>query len=201
ENLNRSRRFKMKHVLILAGLIGGVFFPGCTRNENPNAVTENRGENAFTAVADLQAKSGSKVSGTVAFNLKPEGLVVTARVENATPGKHGFHIHEKGDCSAADGSSAGGHYNPTDKSHGGPSAASHHVGDMGNITVNADGTGSLKETLKTENFSDWEDLIGRAVVLHGGTDDLVSQPSGNAGDRVACGVIQKGPLETSNASE
>lgn len=143
------------------------------------------------AMADLQSASGSNITGTATFSAQPNGSVqVVARVEGAEPGMHGFHIHETGDCSAADFSSAGDHFNPTGMPHGGPTDADHHAGDLGNIEIGADGTGSLdlsSDMLSLANGAD--SIIGKAVILHSGEDDLESQPSGDAGDRLACGVI------------
>lgn len=142
------------------------------------------------AEATLAPKSGSKVLGTVLFNRGPNGLHVVASVTGATPGRHGIHIHENGDCSAPDASSAGGHFNPTGAPHAGPNAPARHVGDMGNITVKKDGTGYLTVDIPAvTGFTNWDEIIGKSVVLHAKGDDLKSQPAGAAGDRIACGVI------------
>jgi len=150
------------------------------------------------ASAVLDAKSGSKVSGTVMFSNTPQGIQIMASVTGAKPGKHGFHIHENGDCSALDASSAGDHYNPASAKHAGPNAAQRHVGDLGNITVKKNGTGVLKRNIpKVEGFTNWQEIIGKSVVMHAKADDLKSQPSGNAGPRVACGIIVAVPDKAS----
>jgi Cu-Zn family superoxide dismutase len=144
-----------------------------------------------TASANLESRSGSTVTGTATFTEGDEKVTVKLDVAGATPGKHGVHIHENGDCSAPDATSAGGHWNPSGVNHGAPEASPHHAGDMGNITVGADGKGTL--TLSSE---DWQlgtgaanDVVGKAVIIHAAEDDLTTQPTGNSGGRVACGVI------------
>ncbi|HET9236571.1 MAG TPA: superoxide dismutase family protein [Oligoflexus sp.] len=153
------------------------------------------------AEATLAPKSGSKLSGTVIFSRVQNAVQVIASITGGTPGKHGIHIHEKGDCSAADASSAGGHFNPTGAPHAGPTAQARHVGDLGNITVKGDGVGYLTLDVPNVNgFTDWNSIIGKAVVVHAKVDDEKSQPAGAAGDRIACGVIQgvtaQGPSQT-----
>ncbi|MFP4071997.1 MAG: superoxide dismutase family protein, partial [Desulfovibrionales bacterium] len=109
--------------------------------------------------------------------------------QGLTPGKHGFHIHEYGDCSASDATSAGGHYNPTDMPHAGPDAAKRHVGDLGNVT--ADDSGRVSENFLDPviSLNGPHSLVGLSVVVHEGADDFTSQPSGDAGPRVGCGVV------------
>lgn len=144
--------------------------------------------------AKLEAKSGSKAAGTVTFTKEKDGIRVTANVTGVSVGKHGFHIHERGDCSAPDASSAGGHFNPGGAGHGDPKSKDRHAGDMGNIDINKDGKGSL--TLKVSDpkaFSAWSEIGGKAVILHEKADDLKTQPTGDAGGRIACGVIELSP--------
>ena len=115
---------------------------------------------------------------------------VVVDLTGVPPGVHGFHIHEKGDC-GNNGANAGGHFNPTGMVHGAPDAVSHHAGDFGNVTADANGEVHTRFTTHsislTEGFS--SSAIGHAVVLHEKADDLISQPSGNAGARIACGVV------------
>lgn len=145
------------------------------------------------AKAELKPASGSETIGMVYFGKTQEGdLRVNAWVKNAAPGPHGIHVHEKGDCSAPDASSAGGHFNPLKAPHAGPGAPAHHAGDLGNLTVQKAGAGILRETVTgvdAKAFGGWEALIGKSVIVHGGPDDLKSQPSGNSGNRIACAVI------------
>jgi superoxide dismutase, Cu-Zn family len=139
---------------------------------------------------DVKPTQGSNVSATLTVVPMGKGVHFRGTVSGLTPGKHGFHIHEKGDCSAPDGSSAGGHFNPDQKPHGALDAAEHHAGDLGNIEAAADGTAKIDMhvnglTLGTEPNS----VKGKAIIIHGGADDFTTQPTGNAGGRLACGVI------------
>lgn len=145
------------------------------------------------ATANLESKSSSTVTGTASFKEDGDKVTLTLTVSGATAGTHGAHIHETGDCSAADATSAGGHWNPTTHNHGDPSASEHHLGDLGNITIGQDGKGTLTMTMADWKIGDGTagDVVGKAVVIHSGTDDLTSQPSGASGSRVACGVITK----------
>lgn len=141
------------------------------------------------AVAILSPASGSQVHGTVTFEKVGHGMRVITDLEGLTPGQHGFHIHEYGDCSNSDATSAGGHFNPMHMSHGAPSDKSHHEGDLGNLTAGADGKAHLDWTDPMLSFMGPESILGRSVIVHANADDLKSQPAGNAGPRVACGVI------------
>jgi Cu-Zn family superoxide dismutase len=145
---------------------------------------------ATSATAALTGREGSSVRGTVSFHGMGGGVHIEARVEGAPPGSHGFHLHETGDCSAADFSSAGGHFNPDAVAHGAPDAAVHHAGDLGNIEVGADGVGTLSVHVMNLSIAEGPHaVVGRAVVLHDNPDDYTTQPTGNAGGRLACGVI------------
>jgi Cu-Zn family superoxide dismutase len=133
---------------------------------------------------------GSKVAGTLRVEQRSDGVWITGDVSGLTPGKHGFHIHERGDCSAADGSSAGPHFAPASKTHGDPMAPEHHAGDLGNIEADADGTVTIAYLAKDVTLKGNNAIDGRALVIHGGEDDLKTQPSGNSGTPVACGVVK-----------
>jgi Cu-Zn family superoxide dismutase len=142
------------------------------------------------AIAVLHPTAGNKVSGTVTFTPVADGVQVHAEISGLTPGKHGFHVHEFGDCSAADASSAGAHFNPKNQPHAGPDAIARHEGDMGNVEADASGNAKLdyvdhEISLTTDSRS----IIGRSVVVHAKPDDLKTQPSGDSGARIACGVI------------
>ena len=141
------------------------------------------------AIAVVMATAGNSVSGEITFQATDQGIRVTGRLEGLTPGEHGFHIHQYGDCSAPDGSSAGGHFNPANSAHASPTSAERHVGDLGNITADEHGIVELDMVDSQLAFSGPNSIIGRAVVVHGGPDDFTSQPSGAAGPRVGCGVI------------
>jgi Cu-Zn family superoxide dismutase len=144
------------------------------------------------AKATIESKSGSTVTGTATFTeVEGGGVKVVVKIEKAPPGTHGLHIHEKGDCSAPDATSAGGHFNPTGMAHAGPMDAQHHAGDLGNIEIKADGTGTLEITSSMLTVKPGPNsVVGRAVVFHEKADDLKTQPTGNAGGRLGCGVVQ-----------
>jgi len=141
------------------------------------------------AVAVLHPTKGSSVEGVVTFAKSGNDIKVVADVTGLTPGKHGFHIHEFGDCSSPDGMSAGGHFNPTNDPHGSHDAAERHVGDLGNLEADSSGKAHLELTDTMMTMSGEESIIGRSVIVHEKEDDLKSQPVGNAGGRAACGVI------------
>ena len=145
-----------------------------------------------SASARLESRSGSTVTGTATSTELPGGGVkAVVHVEKAPPGTHGLHIHEKGDCSDPEAKSAGGHFNPTSMPHAGPMDAQHHAGDLGNIEIKADGTGDLEITCPMLTVKAGPNsVVGKAVIFHEKADDLKTQPTGNAGGRLACGVIQ-----------
>jgi Cu-Zn family superoxide dismutase len=142
----------------------------------------------------FEAKSNSNVSGTATFIEKDGKVIFEAKLSGLKPGIHAIHIHEKSDCSAADGSSAGGHWNPTFKKHGKWGVGEYHKGDIGNFTADAKGNGSIK--LTTDEWcigcgDQTKDILSKGLIVHDGTDDFTSQPAGNAGARVACTAIIK----------
>lgn len=141
------------------------------------------------ASAMLTPISGSQVTGTAQFQELADGTVdVTADLKNVPPGVHGFHIHDKGDC-GDNGNAAGGHFNPMNMPHASPEAQSHHSGDFGNVTAGANGEIHVKfNTRSITVHQGMASVVGHAVILHGNPDDLATQPSGNAGPRIACGV-------------
>jgi Cu-Zn family superoxide dismutase len=144
---------------------------------------------SIAAVAVVSPTEGSEVAGVVHFMETSNGVEVSGTIANLSPGKHGFHIHEAGDCTDPAGKSAGGHFNPDGSPHGGRLDANRHIGDLGNIEAGADGRAefTIIDTVLTLHGDN--SIIGRALIVHGGEDDLVSQPSGDAGPRVACGVV------------
>lgn len=146
------------------------------------------------ATATLSPTSGNTASGTVKLRQMKDGSVqVTADLTGVPEGVHGFHIHDKGDC-GDNGNAAGGHFNPTSMPHAAPDAASHHAGDWGNVT--ADASGAVHTMFTTHSISlgmGETNAVGHAIILHGNPDDLTTQPSGNAGPRIACGVVTMNP--------
>lgn len=148
---------------------------------------------AAMAKATLKPTEGNSVAGELSFTPADDGVRVTGTLSGLSPGKHGFHIHEKGDCSAPDGTSAGGHFNPDGVDHGQISADPHHAGDSNNITADADGKATVDQMLSANvdiGKGDKYDILGKAVVVHEKADDYKTQPTGDAGGRLACGVIE-----------
>ena len=162
-------------VLALAGALGG-----CA----------SVGDSSPRAEARLAPTAGNNVSGTVSFAQVGDKVRIIAEITGLTPGAHGFHVHDKGDCSAPDATSAGGHFNPAAKPHGHPDHAEHHAGDLPQLLADAAGVARLTAYSNAISISGGAGgIIGRSVVVHAAADDFKSQPAGNSGARVACGVI------------
>jgi Cu-Zn family superoxide dismutase len=141
------------------------------------------------AIAKVEALGSNKVKGTVTFTKKDGGVEIVAELTGLPPGKHGFHVHEFGDCTMADGTCAGAHFNPTGAPHGGPDDTQRHAGDFGNIEADQSGKATYRRVDYLIELSGRNSIIGRSVIVHADPDDLKSQPSGNAGARIGCGVI------------
>lgn len=152
-----------------------------------------------SAVARMKPTQGNKVSGVVYFEPTSDGVLVRATLMGLTPGSlHGFHIHEKGDCSAPDATSAGGHYAPEGHPHGLPPSAPRHAGDMGNVVADEEGSVKVERTFDSFALEGDTSVVGLAVIVHA-QEDKGTQPTGAAGARVACGVIERdaeGIIET-----
>ena len=175
----------MKKFILFTLTISAVFI-GC-KPQNKSADTKKLN-------IALEAKSNSSVTGTATFIEKNGKVTFEAKVSGLKPGVHAIHIHEKSDCSAANGSSAGGHWNPTFKKHGKWGVGEYHKGDIGNFTADAKGNGTI--TLTTDEWcvgcgDASKDVLGKGLIVHQGTDDFTTQPTGNAGGRVACAGIIK----------
>ena len=168
-----------------------IFFVGSVSVIHSQVKDDQAGNNTdlLSAVCVLHPTKGNEVSGIVTFTKTEGGIKIVANFEGLTPGKHGFHIHEYGDCSRLDGKSAGGHFNPDDKKHGAPNSEERHVGDLGNLLANEKGKAYFEMIDSYISFIGPHSIIGRAIIVHAGEDDLTSQPTGNAGARLACGVI------------
>jgi Cu-Zn family superoxide dismutase len=137
------------------------------------------------AHADIGATSGSQVKGSATLTANDKGVHFEVKVSGLTPGVHGFHVHEVGDCSALDASSAKGHYNPTGQPHG------MHAGDLPDLTANGDGVATLSADVAGLSLSEGAGgILNRALVVHADADDHKSQPAGNSGKRIGCGVIK-----------
>lgn len=142
---------------------------------------------AFAIVTPTQ---GNSVTGKVTFTQEGDELYIVADFEGLKPGEHGFHIHEKGDCSAHDASSAGGHFNPSNKPHGGPNDEERHAGDLGNVVADEEGKAHYEFTDSVLSLNGPDSIVDKSVVVHADPDDLKSQPTGNSGARIGCGVIK-----------
>lgn len=149
------------------------------------------------ARVELAPTEGNEARGTVTFTDDGEALVLDVTMTGLTPGPHGMHVHEFGDCSAPDASSAGEHLNPRNAPHGGPTSArdERHPGDLGNVI--ADDEGNVSTRIRDTVLGSEPDFayVGRALIVHSSADDLASQPSGNSGEPVACGVIEAAPAD------
>ena len=187
---------KLNNLFILVLLAATLFSCG-NKDENKEVqqTEENTTveQNSTEVTVDMNAKSGSNVDGTVKFKtMGVDGVMMTVALTGLEPGEHAIHIHETGDCSAADATSAGGHWNPTSENHGKWGDDAHHLGDIANLVANENGTANLSFTTDLWTLTPGEEnsINGKAVVVHAKADDFTSQPSGAAGARVACGVIQ-----------
>lgn len=140
-----------------------------------------------TAQALMKPGKNQKTQGILHFTQHGDKMKIQGMLEKLKPGPHGIHIHETGDCSAPDFSSAGGHYNPGHSGHGSLSSAERHAGDLGNITANSKGSAKVSLEVTTVSLGA---IVGKALVVHASADDFKTQPSGNSGDRIACGVIE-----------
>lgn len=172
----------MKKILLSSALIIVVII-GC---KTTNLTPEKQLKITF------ESKSNSKVQGTATFSETKGFVTLEAKLTGLKPGVHAIHIHEKADCSAADGTSAGGHWNPTFKKHGQWGDAEHHKGDIGNFTADVDGNATV--IFKTDEWcigcgDKTKDITGKGLIVHADPDDYTTQPTGNAGARVACSAI------------
>lgn len=180
--------------------IAAALLAGCASTGTPaapaSATPTPAKSTASRATVNLAPASASLVSGTLTLLPMGDGVHITGEVGGLTPGdSRGFHIHEKGDCSAADASTAGGHFNPGAQAHGRSGHGAHHAGDTDNIVADAKGAARIDAHVSgvTLGGGAANDIAGRAVIVHAAADDYTTQPTGNAGARVACGVIRVAP--------
>lgn len=143
------------------------------------------------AYAQLESPRLKILKSDIKLEETSKGIIITAEVSGLRPGSvHGFHIHEKGECKGPDFESAGGHLNPTHHEHNAPTAESKHLGDLGNIVANDRGVAKTEVVIPAEEGVKLSALTGKAFIMHDKPDDMSSQPAGNAGDRLACGIIK-----------
>ncbi|HSD15687.1 MAG TPA: superoxide dismutase family protein [Thermomonas sp.] len=182
-------------LLVAAALLAACASNGAPASRAGSAASPAK-STASRATVNLAPASGSLVSGTLALMPMGDGVHITGEVGGLRPGdSRGFHIHEKGDCSAADASTAGGHFNPAAQAHGRSGHGAHHAGDTDNIVADAKGVARIDAHVAgvTLGGGAANDIAGRAVIVHAAADDYTTQPTGNAGARVACGVIKVAP--------
>jgi Cu-Zn family superoxide dismutase len=191
----------MKKVSILMLALTLIFTISCkNEKKETNTTTETEVEETEVTTPEvkqvtvaLEAKSKSSVTGTVLFTQEGNLVTMVANISGLSEGTHAIHLHEKADCSSDDGKSSGGHWNPTAQPHGKWGAPEgFHQGDIGNFEADADGNGSI--TFSTDQWcigcgDETKDILGKAIIVHHGTDDFTSQPSGAAGTRVSCGGV------------
>lgn len=194
--MNRMIRLIVPAVVAMALVVGCEHMPW---HKDKNESKKMGGEGAMkTAVAEIApAKAAStrpawgKPAGAITFMQMDEKVHITGEITGLPPGKHGIHIHEKGDLSAPDLMSTGGHYNPDKHPHGGPSTSPVHAGDLGNLTADSSGKATIDLTVDDISVGGAKnDILGKAVIIHAKEDDFKSQPAGNAGARIAGGVIE-----------
>ena len=177
----------------LVGLALPVALTACAINVHDHGAAakgEHEMHGKLSALASLSPVAGGSVIGSVMFHDMGDHLMVHAQVRGLEPGsEHGFHVHEKGSCASADFTSAGGHFNPDAKAHGN-AAGEHHAGDIPNLKADAQGIVDQKFMLHGVTLSAGDrSIVGRALILHATPDDYKTQPTGNSGPRIGCGVI------------
>ena len=183
-------------------LAAAAFAAGCATDADRHAGADHHAdhhaaaaphplESLTEAVAVVHPTNGNAAKGVFRFIQMADGMHVTGEISGLKPNaKHAFHIHEFGDATSGDGKSAGAHYNPGGHPHAGPDAAMRHAGDLGNLEADANGVAKYDRTIAGLTVGGGQDpIIGRSVIIHAGEDDFTTQPTGNAGDRIGCGVI------------
>lgn len=173
------------------------FLSGCTDANSPSHKgkiiqddTALKRENVTEAVAYLEPVKGNKVKGKVVFIKVPDGVKIIADIEGLAPGKHGFHIHEFGDCGGEAASAAGAHFNPTRHEHAGPDNVNRHLGDLGNLIADEQGRAHYERIDQIIQLTGSETIVGRSIIVHEKEDDYTTQPAGASGAKVSCGVIE-----------
>lgn len=175
--------------LVLALTVGAYAQMQGMQKSEKGVMGEHGNKMVTKAVCVLMPAGDDNVHGLITFEQTDDGVRVTADVTGLKPGKHGFHIHEYGDCSSPDFKSAGSHLMAPGEVHAGPDKTNRHIGDMGNLVADASGKAHLTLVDNKLSFTGPYSILGRAIIVHAGEDDLTTQPTGNAGGRVACGTI------------
>ena len=183
----------MKFISPVAFAAAAVTLAGCAGTGPYGGGSHAHMHGGPSAMAKLEPTRGNATTGMAMFHAMGDKVMLHVRVEGLKPGQaHGFHVHEKGDCSSGDGMSTGGHFNPLGKPHGAHDAAERHAGDLPSLTADANGRVDVHLTLSGLSIgSGATDIVGRGLIVHAQPDDYKTQPTGNAGARIACGVIAK----------
>jgi Cu-Zn family superoxide dismutase len=169
------------HPVLPAALFASLLMAGCSMMPTLGPGAE----------AELQPTQGNTANGSARFMQHGDSVEIKVKMSGLTPGGHGFHVHEKGDCSAPDATSAGGHFNPDSKPHGHPQSGEHHVGDLPMLQADESGNATLTAMLPGRSLRGGStSIVGKALIVHAAPDDYKTQPTGNSGGRVACGVIK-----------
>jgi superoxide dismutase, Cu-Zn family len=180
---------KLRHALLFSAVVVLAGQSAFAQRQFARQMPRQAVPEGTKAVCVLEPVGKSGVSGTIVFDESAGRMHISGKITGLTPGKHGFHVHQYGDITdEAKGMSSGGHFNPHNMPHGAPEARSRHVGDLGNVTAESDGTATIDEYDSMITFSGPNNIIGHSLVVHA-KPDTFGQPTGNAGDRVAVGVI------------
>jgi Cu-Zn family superoxide dismutase len=194
--VKRNSRFALLPVVIL-----GLVAVGCGQQQTEEVTTDQAATPSTPAASGRNAEArieplrDAQVTGVAHFAAVGPEVSFHIRIENAPPGTHAIHLHEFGDCSGPDGTAAGEHWNPTGVEHGQWGVDPFHLGDIGNLVVDNNGVGEMMMTtdLWTIGGPDATNVVGRSIIVHTGADDFTSQPTGGAGGRIGCGVIEAAP--------
>ena len=178
----------MRTVVTTAGVLALAMLAGCHGDRSPSGAPLAGGERATAMLHDAAGKPVGRASATEVVG----GLRVTFEGMALPPGTHGLHVHTTGLCEAPGFTTAGGHWNPTGRQHGSMNPNGQHQGDLPNLTVGSDGRGTLGAVIPGATMAGLLDADGAAIVVHAGADDLMSDPAGNSGGRIACGVFARG---------
>ncbi|TMH12259.1 MAG: superoxide dismutase family protein [Betaproteobacteria bacterium] len=183
----------MKRIATLTAVAAAVILSACSSGPSGSMMTAAAASSGPTATAVLEPTKGNTAAGTVTFQQRGDRVMVTTKVTGLKPNQeHGMHAHEKGDCSSGDGMSTGGHFNPNGKPHG-PQESEHHAGDMPALKADANGNANASFELSGVTVGSGSAvLVGRGLIVHAAPDDYKTQPTGNSGARIACGVIKQG---------
>jgi Cu-Zn family superoxide dismutase len=188
-----------KSHVIFAG-IALVLLGGCSRHEGKESAEQSTAEvgaekgKVMSAMADLRPTQGNQAKGHLMLVPEKGGVRIRGTISGLKGGsKHGFHVHEKGDCASPDAKSAGDHFNPGHAQHGKAKSGEHHLGDMDNLSANGQGDAQVDVLIAGATLGDGSsnDVVGKAFIVHASEDDYKSQPAGDSGPRIACGVISK----------